>query len=50
MPMAMQMGAIALMKLIDPGRLIDPKVVVAATATPAAICIGDSSIPNQLAT
>ena len=41
---------IALMKLIEPGRLIEPKVVVAATATPAAICIGVSWIPNQWAT
>ena len=49
-PIAMQIGPIALMKLIEPGRLIEPRVVVAATATPAAICIGVSSIPNQWAT
>ena len=48
-PRAKQMGAMELIKLIEPGRLTAPNVVVAAAAMPKAICAGPNSTPNQWA-
>ena len=49
-PMLSEIEPMDAKKLTWPGRLTAPKVVVAATATPAASCQGPSSMPSQCAT
>ena len=49
-PIASAIGATEVTKLNWPGRLTVPKVVVAATATPAASASGVRPMPSQCAT